>query len=64
MNLDGARAGEGVVKQPGILSPKKGESGGVTTPEVEDDKGVTEPVFSSEERDLNIEIPTGWHVKR
>ena len=67
MNLDGARAGEGVVKQPGILSPKKGEDYGVTTTPKEESKnspGVTEPVFSSEERDLNIEIPTGWHVKR
>ena len=67
MNVDGARAGEGVVKQPGILSPKKEqESGGVTQPQREDKSspGVTEPVFSSEEKDLNIEIPTGWRVNR
>ena len=56
MNLDGARAGEG------ILSPKK------DNPDPEkiqpNPSGPTEPVFSSEERNLNIEIPTGWSVKR
>lgn len=67
MNLDGARSGEAVVKQPGILSPKKKKPDpGVTQPQAEmgDPAGVTEPVFSSEEHDLNIEIPSGWRVNR
>ena len=64
MNLDGARAGEAIVKQPGILSPKKEKPDpGVTQPQA--DMGDSpEPVFSSEEHDLNIEIPAGWRVNR
>jgi hypothetical protein len=67
MNIDQARSGEGVVKQPGLLSPKKKKpEPGVTQPQTEmgDSPGITEPVFSGEEHDLNIEIPSGWRVNR
>jgi pyruvate dehydrogenase complex dehydrogenase (E1) component len=60
MNMDGARAGNGVTSFP---SPKKyrvphsDDSGGPTTnPGV----GPTEPVFESQEKKLNIEVPEGW----
>jgi hypothetical protein len=56
MNLDQSRAGEG------ILSPPKEtkKSGG---DDVSSAPGPTEPVFSGEEKDLNIEIPQGWKVQ-
>lgn len=50
MDIDSARAGDGVV------SPKKkekDEAAGVTT----------SPVFSGVEQDLQIEVPQGWSVK-
>lgn len=50
MNMDQARAGEGIV------SPAKPEKKKSENP------GVTEPVFSSQEQKLNVEIPTGWKV--
>lgn len=50
MNMDQARSGEGIV------SPAKPEKKGAEGP------GVTEPVFSSQEQKLNVEIPTGWKV--
>jgi hypothetical protein len=65
MNVDGARAGDPVVK---FQTPRKGEkrqrsdkTGGVTT---NPGAGVTDPVFESEERKLNIEIPEGWSAVR
>lgn len=51
MNIDQARAGEGIVSP--AKPEKKKES---ETP------GVTEPVFSSQEQKLNIEVPSGWKV--
>lgn len=51
MNIDQARAGEGIVS-PVKPEKKKGAEG----------PGVTEPVFSSQEQKLNIEIPSGWKV--
>jgi hypothetical protein len=58
MNLDGARAGgEGMM---GILSPakpkKKTEQPDVSGPTSPD------PVFSGEEKSLNIEVPEGWKI--
>jgi hypothetical protein len=50
MNIDQARAGG-----EGIIQPLKQEK------EVSD---LTEPVFSSQERKLNIEVPEGWSVER
>ena len=51
VNIDQARAGEGIVSP--VKPEKKKES---------DAPGVTEPVFSSQEQKLNVEIPTGWKV--
>ena len=50
MNMDQARSGEGIV------SPAKPEKKKADAP------GVTEPVFSSQEQKLNVEIPSGWKV--
>ena len=54
MNIDAARAGDG------LLSPKKEKRG-------RSDSSVSatspDPVFSSEEKKLNIEVPEGWSVR-
>lgn len=61
MNLDGARASDGGVttgvKKTEYRVPHSDDAGGVTTnPGV----GPTEPVFESQEKKLNIEVPDGW----
>lgn len=50
MNLDGARAGDGIQKNP--EGPTSNEDG----------VGITDPVFSSQEKKLNYEVPDGWSV--
>lgn len=61
MNTDGARAGgEGMM---GILSPAKPKK--TKQPEnLTDVAGPTspDPVFSGEEKPLNIEVPEGWKI--
>jgi hypothetical protein len=52
MNMDGARAGDGMV------SPKKKRPEGPT--KNEETAGPTEPVFAAEEHKLRIEVPEGW----
>jgi hypothetical protein len=52
MNIDDARAGDG------LLSPKKEKKPQQQPPQPKN----TEPVFSSEEKKLNIEVPDGWSV--
>lgn len=55
MDIDSARAADPVVKKaPNPLLSKESKEN--TNP------GVTEPVFSSEEKKLNIEVPEGWHI--
>jgi hypothetical protein len=56
MNLDDSRAGEGILSPP---KPKKEPK----EVDVTNAPGPTEPVFSGEEKDLNIEIPQGWKVQ-
>jgi hypothetical protein len=51
MNIDQARAGG-----EGLIQPKKQEK------ELKD--LTDDPVFSSQERKLNIEVPEGWSVER
>jgi hypothetical protein len=61
MNTDGARAGgEGMM---GILSPAKPKK----TKQADDLRDVAgptspDPVFSGEEKPLNIEVPEGWKI--
>jgi hypothetical protein len=50
MNIDQARAGDGLVQ------PKKKE-------EEQESADLTGPVFSSQEKKLNIEVPEGWRVE-
>lgn len=60
MNVDSARAGEGMM---GILSPAKPKK--TKQPDnMPDVDGPTspDPVFSGEEKPLNIEIPEGWKI--
>ena len=59
MNVDQARAGDGMK---GILSPPKPKPVKKNPDDMSDVPGVTEPVFSSEEQKLNIEVPQGWKV--
>lgn len=56
MNMDQARAGEGILSPPKPTPTKKNPD------DMSDVPGVTEPVFSSEEQKLNIEVPQGWKV--
>lgn len=62
MNVDAARAGDGVTsgtKKPEYRVPHSDDAGGPTTnPGV----GPTEPVFESQEKKLNIEVPDGWRT--
>lgn len=60
MNTDQARSGEGMM---GILSPAKPKK----TKQADDLRDVpgptsTDPVFSGEEKPLNIEVPEGWKI--
>lgn len=61
MNIDSARVADPVVKK------AKAETGpnplmSKDNTRANDSPGVTEPVFSSEEKKLNIEVPEGWHI--
>lgn len=58
MNMDQARSGDGMK---GILSPPKPKTE-KKNPDVSEVPGPTDPVFSSEEQKLNIEVPQGWKV--
>lgn len=62
MNTDGARAGgEGMM---GILSPAKPKKNTKQPDNLTDVAGPTspDPVFSGEEKPLNIEVPEGWKI--
>jgi hypothetical protein len=52
MNMDMARAGEGVVSE----KKKDDEKEATVT-------GGDNPIFSSEEKKLNIEVPEGWKTQ-
>lgn len=55
MNMDMARAGgEGVISSDKPEKRKESEPATVT--------GGDNPIFSSEEKPLNIEVPEGWKV--
>jgi len=56
MNMDAARSGEGMM---GILSPAKPKK---NTKQPDDLRDVAGPVFSGEEKPLNIEVPEGWKI--
>ncbi len=53
MNLDMARAGEGMVS--GDKRKEQEQEATVT--------GGDNPIFSSEEKKLNIEVPEGWKTQ-
>lgn len=61
MNTDQARSGEGMM---GILSPAKPKKNTKQADNLTDVPGPTsaDPVFSGEEKPLNIEIPEGWKI--
>lgn len=63
MNIDGARAADPVVKKAPLTDPNPLVK---SKPHKKDGENVspgpTEPVFSSEEKKLNIEVPEGWHI--
>lgn len=58
MNIDAARAGDG------LLSPKKRKDEGYKNEKRNDPVTATspDPIFSSEEKKLNVEVPDGWTV--
>lgn len=57
MGLDGARAADPIVKVKtpgeGLVSARKKDKG---------DGKSHPPVFSSQENDLKIQVPEGWHT--
>jgi hypothetical protein len=55
MNMDAARSGEGMM---GILSPAKPKK----SKQPDNLLDVAGPVFSGEEKPLNIEVPEGWKI--
>lgn len=59
MNIDAARAGDG------LLSPKKEKKGKVGENSSPTSVSATspDPVFSSEEKKFNFEVPEGWSVR-
>lgn len=60
-NIDAARSGEGMM---GILSPAKPKKNTKKPDDLRDISGPTspDPVFSGEEKPLNIEVPEGWKI--
>lgn len=59
MGIDGARAADPIVK----ISPGEGVVSARKNKKPEGDMAPkSPPVFSSEEHDLKIQVPEGWHT--